>query len=211
MPIIGSRGAWQGGERLDEEARRAVQGAEGLAAAWSMRQATPDALLRALLDDPDGVPAQALLAAGVDLVATRASLDHSLDRGKAPLGGSSALDADAREAVVLGTNEARRGGFDQAGAGHLLLGLVASRAGKGARLLARQGADLATLRPLVHNLEGAREGGAEGAAAGALFAASFPRFLAQVGGAVPCPACGAPVHRGFRYCYNCGTALPSRD
>jgi len=188
MPFIGSHGAWQGGERLDEGARAAVQRAESAAAAYGMRQATPDVLLRALLDDPDGVPARALTAAGVDVETLRASLGDSLKRGKPPLGGRSALDADTREAIVLGTNEARRDGGEQAGA----------------RLLARQGANVATLRPLV---QGMQAGGEEGSASAALFAASFPRFLAQVGGAMACPTCGAPLHNSFYYCYNCGTAL----
>ncbi len=57
MPFIGSHGAWQGSERLNGDARDVVQRAESMAAAYGMRQATPDVLLRALLDDPDGVPA----------------------------------------------------------------------------------------------------------------------------------------------------------
>ncbi len=204
MPFIGSHGAWQGGERLDEGAREAVRRAERMAAAYGMRQATPDVLLRALLDDPDGVPARVLAAAGADVAALRASLDDNLNRGKAPLGGRSALDADTREIIVLGTNEARRDGVEQAGAGHVLIGLVESRAGKGARSLTRQGATVAALRSLVQDLQEATE---EGGAAAALFAASFPRFLARVGGAVACPTCGAPLHGSFHYCYNCGTQL----
>lgn len=204
MPIIGSRGAWQGGERLDEEARHVVRYAESLAASYGLRQATPDALLRALIDDNAGAPARVLATAGVDVNAMRAYLDHDLDRGAPPLGGRSALDADAREAVVLGANEARRGNFEQAGSGHVLLGLVASRAGKGVRLVTRQGADVAALRPLVQQLQ---EGGGEGSATAALFVASFPRFLAQVGGATTCPTCGVTLHSSFHYCYNCGARL----
>jgi len=105
---------------------------------------------------------------------------------------------------VLGTNEARRDGVEQAGAGHMLLGLVESRAGKGARLLARQGATVATLRPLVHGLQ---ESGEAGSASATLFAVSFPRFLAQMGGGAVCPTCGAPLHGSFHYCYNCGMQL----
>ncbi len=201
MPIIGSRGAWQGGERLDDKARRAVQDAESLAASYGMRQATPDVLLRALVDDDDGAPARALVGAGGDVDALRVALDQTLDRRADPLGGRSALDAGAREAVVLGINEARRAGAEQAGTGHLLLGLVAARAGKGVRQVARQGAGIAVLRPLVRELQ---EGGSGGSATAALFAASFPRFLAQVGRAATCATCGAPLHDSFHYCYNCG-------
>ncbi len=204
MPFIGSHGAWQGSERLNEDARDVVRRAESMAAAYGMRQATPDVLLRALLDDPDGVPARVLAAAGVDVAAMGPSLDDSLNRGKPPLGGRSALDADTREAIVLGTNEARRDGVEQAGTGHILIGLVESRVGKGARSLTRQGASVATLRSLVHGMQ---ESGETGSASAALFAASFPRFLAQVGGAVACPTCGALLHGSFHYCYNCGTQL----
>jgi len=201
MPLIGSRGAWQGGERLDDAARRVVQDAESLAASYGMRQATPDVLLRALVDDDGGAPARALAGAGGDVDALRVALDQTLDRRADPLGGRSALDAGAREAVVLGINEARRAGAEQAGTGHLLLGLVAARAGKGVRRLVRQGADVTTLRPLVHELQ---EDSAGGSATGALFAASFPRFLAQVGDATICATCGAPLHDSFHYCYTCG-------
>jgi len=77
----------------------------------------------------------------------------------------------------------------------------AARAGKGVRQLARQGGGIAALRPLVHELQ---EYGSGGSAMTALFAASFPRFLAQVGGATTCATCGAPLHDSFHYCYNCG-------
>ncbi len=202
MPIIGSRAAWQGQERLSEEARRAVQRAEAAGAAYGLRQATPDVLLLALLTEEEGVPARALLAHDVDPVPIRAALEASLDRGKEPLGGLSLLDAASREAVVLGTNEARRGGFAQVGPGHLLLGALQAREGVGYKLLSRQGADVGRLRSAVTDLEMANDDGDA-----ALFAAAFEGLLARIGGANACPRCQSPVHTSFHHCYNCGVSL----
>ncbi len=115
MPIIGSQGAWQGQDRLDEAARHAVQFAEALGAEYGQRQSAPDMLLLALLDDHDAVPARALLALDVELDAVGVEINRVVKRRGPPLDGRSALDADAREAVILGVNEARRAGFNQAG------------------------------------------------------------------------------------------------
>ena len=56
-------------------------------------------------------------------------------------GGSerSPLSGAAREAVVLGVNEARRAGTEHAGTGHLLLGLLEEGTGAGVRSIKRQG------------------------------------------------------------------------
>jgi Clp amino terminal domain, pathogenicity island component len=191
MLLFGSRGAWQSHERLGVPARRAVQRAETDAAARGLRQATPDILLLALLEEADGVPARALSAA--------------LEGGP-PLHERSPLDAAAREGVILGVNEARRAGFEQAGAGHILLGVLEARAGSGVRLLARRGARLRTLRPLIHELERlSGDGGAN------LFTLTFAALLNHIGGACACPRCCAPIHTSFHFCYNCGAAAGDEE
>src|ERR671938_1036052 len=152
MRFFGARGAWQSYERLGAPARRAVQRAETDAAARGLRQTTPDILLLALLAETDGVPVRALIATGVQPGDVREALSSVVDGGP-PLHERSPLDAAAREGVILGVNEARRAGFAQAGAGHILLGVLEARAGAGARLLARRGARLRTLRALIHELE----------------------------------------------------------
>src|SRR5947209_8312662 len=152
MLLFGSHGVWQSHERLGMPARRAVQRAETDAAARGLRQATPDVLLLALLAETDGVPVRALIATGVQLGDVREVLSAALDGGP-PLHERSPLDAAAREGVILGVNEARRAGFEQAGAGHILLGVLEARTGTGAQLLTRRGARLRTLRALMHELE----------------------------------------------------------
>ncbi len=198
MPIIGSQGGWQGQDRLDEAARRAVQCAEALGAEYGQRQSVPDMLLLALLDDRDAVPARALIALDINLDAVGAEIGRVVKRRGSPLDGRSALDADAREAVILGVNEARRAGFSQAGAGHVLLGILEART-PGARVLARQGAAVGPLRDIVNNLEQA-----SGIPDAHLFVAGFARLLARVGGGMACPHCQALLHHSFHYCYNCG-------
>ena len=187
MRLFGSRGAWQSHERLGVPARRAVQRAETDAAARGLRQATPDILLLALLEEADGVPARARTAAL---------------EGGSPLHERSPLDAAAREGVILGVNEARRAGFEQAGAGHILLGVLEASTGAGVRLLARRGARLRTLRPLIHELE--RLSGDDGAN---LFTLTFAALLNHIGGTGACPRCHAPLHASFHYCYNCGASV----
>lgn len=202
MSLFGMRGAWQGQERLTAEAHRAVHRAEEMGAVWGLRQTPPDLLLLALIDAADSAAAHALAAIGIDLPALRQALEVEVKRGGEALEDRSPLDPAAREVVILGVNEARRAGFEQAGAGHLLLGILEARVGAGARLLARQGADLKTLRWVIHNLEQVTgDGGA------ALFAATFNTLLERIGGGGACPRCGAAAHASFHFCYNCGAAL----
>lgn len=202
MPLFGTRGAWQGQERLGVAARRAVQRAEAEGAAREWRAATPDLLLLALLAEDDGVPSHALGMAGVEIAGLRDALgaltlaDGDAWQDRAP------LDEAAREGVILGINEARRGGFEQAGAGHLLLGVLEARSGRGARLLARRGARVSELRGLVHDLELA--GSDRGAA---FFARAFAALLEQIGGARVCPHCHVALHASFNACYNCGAEV----
>jgi ATP-dependent Clp protease ATP-binding subunit ClpA len=219
MRLFGSRGAWQSHERLGLPARRAVQRAETDAAARGLRQATPDILLLALLAEADGVPARALSAMGVEisadilLLALLAEADGVPARartaaleGGPPLHERSPLDAAAREGVILGVNEARRAGFEQAGAGHILLGILEAGTGTGARLLARRGARLRTLRPLIHELE--RLSGDEGAN---LFTVTFATLLNHISGACACPRCCVPIHTSFHFCYNCGAPVGAEE
>jgi ATP-dependent Clp protease ATP-binding subunit ClpA len=205
MRFFGARGAWQSHERLGMPAWRAVQRAETDAAARGLRRVTPDILLLALLAEADGVPARALIATGVEIGSVRMALSSALDGGP-PLHERSPLDAAAREGVILGVNEARRAGFEQAGAGHILLGVLEARSGTGARLLARRGARLRTLRPLIHGLE--RLSGDEGAN---LFTLTFVALLNHIGGACACPRCRAPIHTSFHFCYTCGAPVGQEE
>ena len=151
------------------------------------------------------MPVRALIATGVQLGDVREVLSAALDGGP-PLHERSPLDAAAREGVILGVNEARRAGFEQAGAGHILLGVLEARTGTGAQLLTRRGARLRTLRPLVHELE--RLSGDDGAD---LFTLTFAALLNHIGGACACPRCRAPIHTSFHFCYNCGAAAGAEE
>lgn len=202
MPVIGSQGAWQGADRLDDAARTAVQRAEALGAERGRRQVPPDVLLAILLDDPVGVPVKVLRALDIDVAAALQTVDALITPKGSPLAGRSALDANAREAVVLGVNEARRSGASQVGTGHLLLGLVELHT-PGARVLLRAGASLALLREQVQTLHQEDiDGGADDA-----FLSEFTDFLSRIGGGVYCPRCEAPLHESFAHCYRCGLRL----
>ena len=204
MLLFGSRGAWQDSGRLSAAAHRAVQRAERAAAARGLDAATPDLLLLALVSDEDGMPRRALRGHGLDIAALRRAIggpepgSDLLDERRAP------LDDAARESVVLGVNEARRGGFEQAGAGHLLLGVVETRSGRGARMIERSGVRLADLRATVDALERSAPLDADDAAT---FERTLTALLERVGGAQQCACCGATLHATFAFCYRCGTCV----
>lgn len=202
MPLIGAHGAWQGRERLDGAAHRAVERAEAEGGARGLKRASPDLLLLALLREEQDTPRRVLATLDIDVEALLETLGPARADADEPVV-RVALDADAREAVILGVNEARRARAVQAGTGHLLLGLIEARSGSGVRALIKAGAALGPLRDAVDAVEEAANAG-DGGAAATLFAAAFRPFLARAGGAATCPHCGAPLHRTFRYCYNCG-------
>ena len=203
MPLFGNAGAWQRQDRLRADARRAVHRAESASAARGLTQATPDALLLALLEDADDAPARSLTSVGIDVAALREILLGALPVRPVAVEGATPLDAAAREAVVLGLNEARRMAVDQAGALHLVLGIVEARTGAGARYLRQSGLNLDRLRALV----AAEDEEDEDGSGAALFQDGFGRLLAMSGGETRCPHCGASLHQSFRFCYACGTGL----
>jgi ATP-dependent Clp protease ATP-binding subunit ClpA len=202
MRLFGTAGAWQGQDRLGPAARRAIQRAGVEGAARGLAQATPDILLAALLAEPDGMARHALAAAGVDIEGLGHALAGAATAHGMPHEEPVPLDAAAREAVVLGMNEARRAGFEQAGGGHLLLGVIEAGSGAGVRYLRRGGLDLRALRELVDVAESS-----DGGRAVEHFAAAFTRLLDAIGGAADCPRCGAPLHDSFTFCYHCGGRL----
>ena len=200
MPLFGNAGAWQRQDRLRPDARRAVHRAEIASAARGLTQATSDALLLAILEDADDMPARTLASVGVDVAALRELLVGALPVRPVAVEGASPLDAAAREAVVLGLNEARRMAADRAGALHLVLGIVEARTGAGARYLGQSGLNLERLRALIAVAEASSPDDA-------LFQDGFARLLAASGGETRCSHCGAALHQSFRFCYACGAAL----
>lgn len=202
MKLFGNPSSWQSHDRLAPQARAAIEQAEAAAALRGLREAPPDLLLLALLEQPESAAARAATILAADVAAVRQAIDAGLRAGPTALTERSSLDAAAREAVVLGLNEARRGGFAQVGAGHLLLGLLEARDGAGVRALAQQGLGVKELRPLVQGLEEQAAGDH-----GSFFVATFASFLEQVGGGYACPHCQAPLHVSFRHCYVCGADL----
>jgi ATP-dependent Clp protease ATP-binding subunit ClpA len=202
--LVGNPTAWQSQERLTPAARRAVEWAEETAGARGLRRATPDLLLYALIIDDQTVPSRALLACGGDPAAIRSDLDRrSTSRAD---GGSerSPLSDAAREAVVLGVNEARRAGAEHAGTGHLLLGLLEEGTGAGVRSIKRQGVPLAALRDAVNSLTDEDENDVA-------YSAEVDQILAEllerVSTVLACPRCGITLPAGFNYCYRCGANL----
>jgi ATP-dependent Clp protease ATP-binding subunit ClpA len=199
MRLFGNSAAWQRQERLRPDARRAIHRAEIASAARGLSSAPPDALLLALLEDEDDALRRLLSAGGIDVAGLHEALIGAVPVRPHAIEGSVPLDDAAREAVVLGLNEARRMGLEQAGAGHVILGILEAGSGAGARYLRRSHADLNRLRALVVEAEQEDEG-----ADAAPFQEGLARLLATVGGGRRCGHCGAQLHESFGYCYACG-------
>jgi ATP-dependent Clp protease ATP-binding subunit ClpA len=201
--VGGQSSAWQRQERLDDGARLAIEQAEEAAGAAGLRYATSDLLLFALIGDDHAAAARALQSCGVDPAAIRAQI--KLPTRAEGVSGRSPLGAAAREAVVLGVNEARRAGRERAGVDHLLLGLLQEGTGAGVRAIKRQGVSLSALREAVGSQTDERD----------LYHVSqidqlVAELLERVGSTVVCPRCANELPEGFTYCYRCGARIGDR-
>jgi ATP-dependent Clp protease ATP-binding subunit ClpA len=201
--VGGQSSAWQRQERLDDGARLAIEQAEEAAGAAGLRHATSDLLLFALIGDDHAAAARALQSRGVDPAAIRAQI--KLPTRVEGVSGWSPLGAAAREAVVLGVNEARRAGRERAGVDHLLLGLLQEGTGAGVRAIKRQGVSLSALREAVKSQTDERD----------LYHVSqidqqVAELLERVGSTVVCPRCAIKLPEGFTYCYRCGARIGDR-
>ncbi|HZS89454.1 MAG TPA: Clp protease N-terminal domain-containing protein [Chloroflexota bacterium] len=198
--VGGQSSAWQRQERLDDAARLAIAQAEEAAGAAGLHHATSDLLLFALIGDDHAAPSRALLACGADPAAIRAEVARPPRTGGGS--GRSPLNAAAREAVVLGVNEARRSGRERAGPGHLLLGVLQEGTGAGVRAIKRQGVSLTALRDAVNGQIDEHD----------LFRSSqvdqlVAELLERVESIVVCPGCAIRLPAGFNYCYRCGAKI----
>jgi ATP-dependent Clp protease ATP-binding subunit ClpC len=201
--VGGQSTAWQRQERLDEAARLAIEQAEAAAGTAGLRQATSDLLLFALIGDHSAAASRALRACGADPEAIRAQVQLP---ARADVGaGRVPLSAAAREAVVLGVNEARRAGREQAGTGHLLLGLLQEGTGTAVSAMKRLGVSLSALREAVNSQTDE----------GVLYRTSqidqlVAELLERVESTVVCPRCAIRLPEGFTYCYRCGAKIGDR-
>ncbi|MGD8394145.1 MAG: ATP-dependent chaperone ClpB [Candidatus Eiseniibacteriota bacterium] len=130
-------------ERLTVKAQEAVVRAQRLASDRNQQQIEPLHLLRALVDDADGVPVSMVKRIGGNVEALRREIDDALDRlpkvygdvdvARVYLSTSAAKVMQAAEQEMSGLKD------EYVSTEHLLLAMTADGAGEASRLLAAQG------------------------------------------------------------------------
>ncbi|MEU4155472.1 Clp protease N-terminal domain-containing protein [Actinoplanes sp. NPDC026670] len=124
--------ASQGFSRYSDLARAAVVGSMAHAARLRHAEISPGHLVLGLLDQADGLAAQAVLAQGRTLDEIRTAVTALPGESEpAPL---IPFDAHARKALELSFREALRLGHDRVGTGHVLLALLEEQEPEGGPL-----------------------------------------------------------------------------
>src|SRR4051794_34219869 len=142
-------------DRFTQRSREAIEAALRLAADRSHTEASPEHLLWALLDQPEGVVTKVVQRADVDLAALRTALGRALDDRPTITSGAREPSA-ARELLDVlreAEREAGRMHDDYISVEHLLLALAASRTPAGDALRGA-GAPRAKLQEVVEQVRG---------------------------------------------------------
>ncbi len=139
-------------------AQEAISAAQQRAVRDGNPQLEPAHVLLALLDQPDGIPSALLQSVGADRVALRAAAETAVSQLPRASGSTvAAPQASGALQRVLATAQQRAAerGDSYLSTEHLLLGLAAS-GGESATLLARAGANDATLTEALDTLRGSQ-------------------------------------------------------
>jgi ATP-dependent Clp protease ATP-binding subunit ClpC len=147
-------------ERFTDRARRVVVLAQDEARRLDHDYIGTEHILLGLVQEGEGVAAQALEALGIGLAAVRHQVEEIVGRGKDTPGGHIPFTPRAKKVLELSLREALLLGHDYIGTEHILLGLIREGEGVAAQVLAALGADLNLVRQQViqllhsHQMEG---------------------------------------------------------
>jgi hypothetical protein len=114
----------QGFERFSDPARSAVVASMNLAKAGGHAEIHRGHLLLGVLENPDALAAQALVAQGFDIPAVRGAANAGLPAAAGEAPDLVPYDAAARKVLELTFREALRLGQQIVGTGHILLALL---------------------------------------------------------------------------------------
>jgi ATP-dependent Clp protease ATP-binding subunit ClpC len=216
-------------ERFTDRARRVVVLAQDEARVLNHTYIGTEHLLLGLIQEGEGVAAQALHALGISLEDARRDIEEIIGQGQAATTGHIPFTPRAKKVLELALREALQLGHNYIGTEHILLGLVREGEGVAAQVLQKLGADLARVREAVVELiPGSSE------SAGRSPRRRRGRRIFEEEPTVPpvsaedfpiCPSCSAPLAETMAvrvlelsvdeqpaqvkvaYCSRCGTAL----
>jgi hypothetical protein len=136
-------------ERFTDRARRVVVLAQEESRLLAHNYIGTEHILLGLLHEGEGIAAEALANSGVDLDVARAAVVESVGRGSETPSGYIPFTPLAKKALEYSLREALALGHKEIDTGHILLGLLQDRSGKGVMVLMQRGVDLSVLRQQV--------------------------------------------------------------
>jgi ATP-dependent Clp protease ATP-binding subunit ClpA len=217
-------------ERFTDRARRVVVLAQEEARMLDHNYIGTEHLLLGLINEGEGIAAQALEALGVSLERVRHDVEEIIGRGQAaPPPAHIPFTPRAKKVLELSLREALQLGHNYIGTEHILLGLVREGEGVAAQVLEKLGAHLDRVRQtVIELLPGSSE--SAGRSPRRRRARRVPEVVPTDSPASPedfplCPSCSAPLAETLAikvfqltvddqpaqakvtYCSRCGTAL----
>ncbi|MGO8673415.1 MAG: Clp protease N-terminal domain-containing protein [Capsulimonadaceae bacterium] len=139
--------------RYTERARRVVFYSQEEAGRFGVNYVSTEHLLLGLVRDDDSVAARVLDGIGASREAIRAEIELQVTRGDGRLGPDVQLSSQAKRALDLAYDEARRLKNNYIGTEHLLLGLIREEQSMAAQVLAKFGVDADRARSDVIRLQ----------------------------------------------------------
>src|SRR5881392_3256100 len=126
-------------DRLTEKTQEAIQQAQTLAQDAQHQEITPEHLLFALLQQPDGTVPPILQQVGIDPARVASDVKAQLDRLPKVYGAETYLGSRLRRLLDAASTEMERLKDEYLSTEHLLLAIVDEANGEGARILQRAG------------------------------------------------------------------------
>jgi ATP-dependent Clp protease ATP-binding subunit ClpC len=179
-------------ERFTDRARRVVVLAQEEARLLNHNYIGTEHILLGLLNEGEGIAAQALESLDIDLASVREEVVKIIGQGQQSPSGHIPFTPRAKKVLELSLREALQLGHNYIGTEHILLGLIREGEGVAAQVLQQLGAELQKVRQTVIQLlsgpagseqqssEPAGSGGRESAAGGSTVLDQFGRNYTQL-------------------------------
>jgi len=178
-------------ERFTDRARRVVVLAQEEARFLNHNYIGTEHILLGLLNEGEGIAAQALESLDIDLASVRDEVVKIIGQGQQSPSGHIPFTPRAKKVLELSLREALQLGHNYIGTEHILLGLIREGEGVAAQVLQQLGAELQKVRQTVIQLlsgpggseeqqpKAAGAGGRESSASGSTVLDQFGRNLTQ--------------------------------
>ena len=174
-------------ERFTDRARRVVVLAQEEARLLNHNYIGTEHILLGLLNEGEGIAAQALESLDIDLASVRDEVVKIIGQGQQSPSGHIPFTPRAKKVLELSLREALQLGHNYIGTEHILLGLIREGEGVAAQVLQQLGAELQKVRQTVIQLlsgpggseeqspKGAGAGGRESSSSGSTILDQFGR------------------------------------